>query len=280
MTAAKNARRVAGKVRRVVRRSLCAHRNPREVGATSEGLGRVLVFWCPACGGLKKTMTNWAYTDYPWELPTANSEASLSEASGRQGVISSPAIAPLASDKLRRLVLPPVLDACCGSRMFWFDRADSRAVFVDKRCERHTLPDVSSAGGSRELVIAPDVQADFTSLPFPDSSFALVVFDPPHFERNGARSWVGLKYGTLAGDWREMLRRGFAECFRVLRSDGVLVFKWCADEIPVSQILALTPERPLFGHKSGKNSRTHWITFIRQNISGERISCPPKDSTK
>lgn len=51
-----------------------------------------------------------------------------------------------------------VLDACCGSRMFWFDRQDARAVFVDKRRERHTLPDVSSKGGSRELVIDPDYQ--------------------------------------------------------------------------------------------------------------------------
>ena len=65
--------------------------------------------------------------------------------------------------------------------MFWFDHSDPRAVFVDKRQESHTLPDVSSAGGSRELVISPDLQADFTSLPFPDASFALVVFDPPHF---------------------------------------------------------------------------------------------------
>jgi len=157
----------------------------------------------------------------------------------------------------------PVLDACCGSRMFWFDRADPRAMFVDNRRERHTLPDVSSSGGSRELVIAPDVQADFTELPFPDNSFALVVFDPPHFERNGKTSWVGLKYGTLSGDWPEMIRRGFSECFRVLRPEGTLVFKWCADEIPVSRILALTPERPLFGNKSGKNSKTHWIVFIK-----------------
>jgi len=160
---------------------------------------------------------------------------------------------------------PPVLDACCGSRMFWFDRRDRRAVFVDKRQERHTLPDVSSAGGARELVIDPDHVADFTALPFPSDTFALVVFDPPHFERNGARSWVGLKYGTLAGDWTEMLRAGFAECFRVLRPEGTLIFKWCADEIPVSRILALTPERPLFGHKSGKNSKTHWIAFLKPN---------------
>ena len=61
--------------------------------------------------------------------------------------------------------------------------------------------------------IAPDLLADFTDLPFPDNTFALVVFDPPHFERNGATGWVGPKYGTLKGDWREELRQGFAECF-------------------------------------------------------------------
>ena len=162
---------------------------------------------------------------------------------------------------------PPVLDACCGSRMFWFDRKDSRATFVDKRRERHTLPDISSKGGSRELVIDPDHLADFTNLPFPDNTFALVVFDPPHFERNGATGWVGLKYGTLKGDWQEMLRGGFAECFRVLRPDGVLIFKWCEDEIPVSRILALTQERPLFGHKSGKQQKTHWVTFMKPNAA-------------
>jgi len=158
-----------------------------------------------------------------------------------------------------------VLDACCGSRMFWFDRKDTRAVFVDKRSETHELPDKSSKGGKRTLIVAPDIVADFTALPFADESFALVSFDPPHFERNGAKGWVGLKYGTLSGDWREMLRKGFAECFRVLKHEGVLVFKWCEDEIPVSQILALTPEKPLFGNRCGKNAKTHWVTFLKQN---------------
>jgi len=32
---------------------------------------------------------------------------------------------------------------------------------------------------------------------------------------------------------------------------------------PVSEILALTPVPPLFGHKSGKWSRTHWIVFYK-----------------
>lgn len=159
--------------------------------------------------------------------------------------------------------MPPVLDACCGSRMFWFDREDDRAVFIDKRKENHSLTDKSSKGGVRELVIDPDYVADFTDLPFDDGCFSLVVFDPPHFERNGSSGWMAKKYGTLEGNWREELRKGFAECFRVLKPEGTLIFKWCSDETPLSQILALTPERPLFGHRSGKQQKTHWVAFLK-----------------
>lgn len=159
--------------------------------------------------------------------------------------------------------LPPVIDACCGSRMFWFDRADPRAIFIDKRSETHELPDKSSSGGNRTLVVSPDVIADFTALPFDDYSFAMVVFDPPHFVRNGNKSWVGLKYGTLKGDWKDELRRGFAECFRVLKPEGTLIFKWNEADIPVSKILELTPEKPLVGNRCGKNSKSHWIVFLK-----------------
>lgn len=157
----------------------------------------------------------------------------------------------------------PVLDACCGSRMFWFDRADTRAVFMDKRRESHQLTDSSSKGGSRSLHIDPDVQADFTAMPFPDAEFSLVVFDPPHLVRNGRKSWLAKKYGKLEGDWRDELRRGFAECFRVLKPEGTLVFKWNEYDIPVSQILALTTERPLFGNRCGKQAKSHWIVFLK-----------------
>lgn len=165
---------------------------------------------------------------------------------------------------------PPVLDMCCGPRMMWFDKTDRRAVFIDKRKETHELPDISSSGGVRSLVIDPDIVGDFTSLPFPDDSFSLVVFDPPHFGRNGATGWVGLKYGTLDGDWRETLRLGFAEGFRVLKPNGTLIFKWNDTENPVSEILRLTPVPPLFGHKSGKQQHTHWIAFLKPE-SG--VSC-------
>lgn len=54
-----------------------------------------------------------------------------------------------------------ILDVACGSRMFWFDKRDPRALFVDNRSESHVLPDKSSKGGSRTLLIAPDAQIDF-----------------------------------------------------------------------------------------------------------------------
>lgn len=165
------------------------------------------------------------------------------------------------TDPLSKFCRVPVLDACCGSRMFWFDPSDSRAVFVDNRRETHELKDSSSKTGSRKLIIDPDIQADFTALPFPDGSFSLVVFDPPHLYRNGKSGWIAKKYGKLGADWREELRRGFAECFRVLCVEGTLIFKWNERDIPVSQILALTPERPLFGNRCGKQAQSHWLVF-------------------
>lgn len=84
-----------------------------------------------------------------------------------------------------------ILDMCCGSRMFWFNKQDSRAVFADIRAEEHTLCD------GRRLVISPDLIADFRALPFADASFPVVVFDPPHLERVGQSAWMGKKYGRL-----------------------------------------------------------------------------------
>ena len=154
--------------------------------------------------------------------------------------------------------VPPVLDPASGSRMFYFDKADERVLFGDIRSERHVLCD------GRALDVNPDALMDFRDLPFDDSTFSVVIFDPPHLVRAGPRSWQAAKYGRLDRDtWRDDLRAGFAECFRVLRPEGVLIFKWAEVQIPVSQILALTDQKPLVGHRVGKQQKTHWITFIR-----------------
>lgn len=33
---------------------------------------------------------------------------------------------------------------------------------------------------------------------------------------------------------------------------------------PLSDVLALTEEKPLFGHTSGKLAGTHWVAFLKQ----------------
>jgi len=147
----------------------------------------------------------------------------------------------------------------------WFDRGHPAVVFGDKRNETITVTDRSHrADGTRLLHINPDVLLDFRALPYPDESFKLVAFDPPHLRRAGPKSWMGAKYGVLGPDWREDIRRGFAECFRVLCPNGVLVFKWNETQVSVKEVLALTPERPLFGQVSGRQGMTHWLVFMKR----------------
>ena len=136
--------------------------------------------------------------------------------------------------------MPSILDACCGGKMFWFDKDDSRVLFQDIRCTDMTLCD------GRKFSVKPDVVADFTSMPYPDNSFRMVVFDPPHLKYTGskkeAQNWQMQKYGWLpAHGWQDILRKGFAECFRVLMPGGFLIFKWNETNIRVSEILKLTP---------------------------------------
>src|SRR5574343_166666 len=154
-----------------------------------------------------------------------------------------------------------VLDPCCGSRMMWFDPRHPDALFGDRRAETLTVTDNSrgNASGQRTIQIEPDTLLDFRALPYPDGSFKLVAFDPPHLVHAGPRSWLAAKYGRLSDNWRDDLRAGFRECFRVLANDGVLVFKWNETQVKVREVLALTPHAPLFGHTSGKRAGTHRI---------------------
>lgn len=150
-----------------------------------------------------------------------------------------------------------ILDACCGGKMFYFNKDDDRVLFQDIRRLETTLCD------GRKFEIKPDIQADFTDMPYPDESFSMVVFDPPHLTTK-SDGWQKIKYGALDKDWRNMLSRGFEECFRVLKKGGFLIFKWNETDIKVSEILKLTPEKPIFGHISGKRANTHWMCFIKE----------------
>lgn len=51
-----------------------------------------------------------------------------------------------------------ILDACCGSRMFWFDRENPDVIFADNREIKTTLCD------GRRLLIKPDIKMDFRDI--------------------------------------------------------------------------------------------------------------------
>lgn len=61
----------------------------------------------------------------------------------------------------------------------------------------------------------------------------------------------------------DQLRAGFAECFRVLKPNGTLVFKWNETQVKTREVLALTTHKPLFGQVSGAKGMTHWLVFMK-----------------
>nr|DAY20504.1 MAG TPA: Methyltransferase domain [Caudoviricetes sp.] len=148
-----------------------------------------------------------------------------------------------------------ILDVCCGSKMFWFQKNRDDTVYMDHR----ELEDVLCDG--RKLEIKPDIIGDFRNIPFPDETFKLVVFDPPHLIKVGEKSWLAKKYGHLGNNWKEDIKQGFKESFRVLETNGILVFKWNEEQIKLSEILKLTDVNPLFGNKRAK---THWLIFMKE----------------
>jgi len=151
-----------------------------------------------------------------------------------------------------------ILDACCGSKMFWFDKNHPNVHYCDNReVPRHEYYP------KRYIEIKPDTVCDFTNLPFEDNTFKLVVFDPPHLTWAGPKSWMALKYGCLDDGWPEMIHDGFWECMRVLDDHGVLIFKWSEVQIPVKDVLKAIKAEPLFGHRSGKRNYTHWMAFMK-----------------
>lgn len=148
-----------------------------------------------------------------------------------------------------------ILDACCGSKMFWFDKENEDVIYMDNRVLTDTLCD------GRTLEIKPDVVADFRNMPFDDNTFYLVVFDPPHLIHAGEKSWLAKKYGKLNEDtWHDDISTGFRECMRVLKQNGILIFKWNEDQIKLGEILKVIDFIPLFGNK---RSKTHWLVFMK-----------------
>ena len=112
-------------------------------------------------------------------------------------------------------------------------------------------------------------------MPWDDGAFKVVVFDPPHMVTLGPGSWMAKKYGRLAENWRWVLMQGFAECFRVLATGGVLVFKWNETDVKLSEVLPLAQYNPAFGHTTGRQAKTIWVTFFKSESQKRSSAIDP-----
>lgn len=149
----------------------------------------------------------------------------------------------------------PILDMCCGSRMFWFEKENPNVEFVDIRKYYEELET------GHIINVNPTIVADFRALPFENESFSLVVFDPPHLLRAGDSSWLAKKYGKLNPEtWNQDIANGFDEAMRVLKPNGTLIFKWNEEQVRLREILDSIKYKPLFGQKRNK---THWLAFMK-----------------
>lgn len=150
--------------------------------------------------------------------------------------------------------MKPILDACCGSKLFWFDKHHPDTVYMGKRKEKFSIH-------GKHVDVNPDIVADFRDMPFKDDSFYMVVYDPPHLKWAGPNSIMKAQYGQLNKDtWKDDLSKGFHECMRVLKPNGTLIFKWSDAQVNVKELLNAIPYRPLLGNQRGK---THWLVFMK-----------------
>ena len=152
-----------------------------------------------------------------------------------------------------------ILDACCGNKMFWFNKKHPNTLYIDIRQKQKGL-----INQRPNFDIKPDKIMDFRNLKFSNKSFKLVVWDPPHMKTLNKTSIMAKKYGCLnAQTWQWDLKKGFKECWRVLDDFGILIFKWSETEISKKEVLTLFPETPLFGHPTNSKSNTHWFCFMK-----------------
>ena len=161
-----------------------------------------------------------------------------------------------------------ILDATCGGRQIWFQKNEPHTLYCDKR-HAHFESDYGTIQRHRTIDVSPDIECDFKQLPFPDGSFNLVVLDPPHLI-GGDKSWLKKAFGhyDTKEDAIADVSAGIRECMRVLKTGGVLIFKWCELHVSSREIINACGIEPLFGHRSGKKSNTHWLTFMKFDEKG------------
>jgi SAM-dependent methyltransferase len=186
-----------------------------------------------------------------------------------------------------------ILDATAGFRRIWFNKNQPNVLYLDKDNDeelkaryKKSMSFINRKGNRIWHRQNATVKGDFKKLDYPDNSFDLVVFDPPHTVSSNPKYWFELAWGALTPEtWQNDLRKAAKELFRVLRPHGTLIFKWNNCEIPYREILELFPEQPLFGHvasrrrgKKGKATNTYYFCFMKLG-SAFKDTLPAKEQS-
>ena len=151
-----------------------------------------------------------------------------------------------------------ILDACCGGRMFWFDKKQPNTLYIDNR-----IREKGHEQNRPNHSVMPDIQMDFKRLDFPDKRFKLIIMDPPHLIGKETTHMMK-QYGWLNKEtWKEEIKEGFDECWRVLEDYGVLIFKWNEASIKKKEVLSVLNRQPLFGHQILSKIPSHWFCFMK-----------------
>lgn len=151
-----------------------------------------------------------------------------------------------------------VLDACCGGKHWWFDKNDPEMFGLDIRVVDKGFIEVQP-----NWCVKPDIVGSYCDMPFDDETFSLIIWDIPHKLKEDS-GLITKKYGHLGENWREDTKKGFEECWRVLKKNGTLIFKWCDLDIKVSTMLNLFHTKPKAGTitKKGVN-QTYFLIFFK-----------------
>lgn len=148
-----------------------------------------------------------------------------------------------------------ILDATAGNRAVWFEKEYPDTTYLDLR----------ETGGLRNEI------GDCRRTRFENGTFDLVIFDPPHMTC-GPNSRMASRYGHyLTEEIRTLVRDAFVEFHRILKSDGLVAFKWNSHDTSLDRIL-----NPVVGFdrlvgvptamRTKHSSTTYWVLLRRVAI--------------
>lgn len=168
-----------------------------------------------------------------------------------------------------------ILDATAGYKGIWYQKNHPFVTFMDIRSGSFNTKTINMPfKSSRKFKIEPDVVSEWKDAPFPDNSFDMIIFDPPHliWKHNKKPSSMDKAYGYFTIDtWRNEMKQGIDKLFKILKPEGIFILKWCEVGASIDDVLKLFPYKPLFGSntKSKGHTANYWIVFLKYRMEKE-----------